>query len=43
MPLAGRANAEMQKEIDEEPPEPLFPLSPIRQKEAIELLELFSY
>ncbi len=42
MPLAGRANAEMQKEMDEEPPEPLFPLSPIRQKEAVELLELFS-
>jgi hypothetical protein len=42
-PLAGRANAEMQKEMDEEPPEPLFPLSPIRQREAVELLELFSY
>lgn len=42
-PLASRANAEMQKEIDEEPPEPLFPLSPIRQREAVELLELFSY
>jgi len=43
MPLAGRANAELQKELDEEPPEPLFPLSPIRQREAVELLELFSY
>jgi hypothetical protein len=43
MPLAGLANAEMQKEMDEEPPEPLFPLSQIRQKEAVELLELFSY
>ena len=43
MPLASRANADMQKEMDEEPPEPLFPLSPIRQKEAVELLELFSY
>jgi len=43
MPLAGRANAEMQKEMDDEPPEPLFPLSQIRQKEAVELLELFSY
>jgi hypothetical protein len=43
LPLAGRANAEMQKEMDEEPPEPLFPLSQIRQKEAVELLELFNY
>jgi len=43
MPLTARANAEMQKEMDEEPPEPLFPLSPIRQKEAVELLELFSF
>jgi hypothetical protein len=41
-PLAGRANAEMQREVDEEPPEPVFPLSPVRQKEALELLELFS-
>lgn len=41
-PLAGRANAEMKREMDEEPPEPVFPLSPIRQKEAVELLELFS-
>jgi len=41
-PIAGRANAEMQREMDEEPPEPVFPLSPIRQKEALELLELFS-
>jgi hypothetical protein len=43
MPLAGRANAEMQKELDAEPPEPRFPLSQIQQKDAIELLELFSY
>jgi hypothetical protein len=43
MPLAGRANAEMQKELDAEPPEPIFPLSPIRQREAVEFLELFSY
>jgi len=42
MPLAGQANAEFQKEMDAEPPEPVFPLSPIRQKEAVELLELFS-
>lgn len=43
MPIAARANAEMQKEMDEEPPEPLFPLSPFQQKDAVELLELFSY
>lgn len=43
MPLAGRANAEMQRDLDAEPPEPLFPLSKTRQKEAVELLELFSY
>jgi hypothetical protein len=42
-PLAGRANLEMQKELDEEPPEPLFPLSKVREKEAVELLELFNY
>ena len=43
MPLASRANAEMQRELDAEPPEPLYPLSAIRQKEAVELLDLFSY
>ena len=41
-PLTGRANAELQREVDEEPPEPVFPLSPIRQKEAVQLLELFN-
>jgi hypothetical protein len=43
MPLAGRANAEMQKDLEAEPPEPLFPLSQTRQREAVKLLELFSY
>ncbi len=42
-PLASRANLEMQKELDEEPPAPLFPLSKVREKEAVELLELFNY
>jgi hypothetical protein len=42
LPIAKLANAEMQKELDDEPPEPLFPLSITRQKEAVELLELFN-
>ena len=43
LPIAKLANAEMQKEMDDEPPEPRFPLSSTRQKEAVELLELFPY
>jgi hypothetical protein len=43
LPIANRVNAELQKEMEEEPPEPAFPLSKTRQKEALELLELFSY
>jgi hypothetical protein len=43
VPLAGQANAEMQRDLDDEPPEPLFPLSQTRQKQAVDLLELFSY
>lgn len=43
LPLAGQANAEMQRELDDDPPEPLFPLSQTRQKQAVELLDLFSY
>lgn len=42
-PLAALANAEMQKDLDDEPLEPRFPLSITRQKEAVELLELFNY
>lgn len=37
--LAREANEVLQKELDEEPPEPVFPLSPTRQREAVELLE----
>jgi hypothetical protein len=43
LPIASRINAELQKEMDEEPPEPRFPLSKTRQKEAVELLDLFNY
>ena len=43
LPIANQVNAELQKELDDEPPEPLFPLSRTRQKEAVELLELFNY
>jgi len=43
LPIANQVNVELQKELDDEPPEPLFPLSRTRQKEAVELLELFSY
>lgn len=41
LPIAGRVNAELQKDLEDEPPEPLFPLSKTRQKDAVELLELF--
>jgi len=43
LPIASRVNAELQREMDEEPPEPRFPLSKTRQKEAVELLDLFNY
>jgi hypothetical protein len=43
MPLANRANLDLKKELDEEPPEPLFPLSKTREKDAVELLDLFNY
>jgi hypothetical protein len=43
LPIAKLANAELQKELDDEPPEPRFPLSSTRQKEAVELLDLFNY
>lgn len=42
LPIASRVNAELQKEMDEEPPEPIFPLSKTHQKEAVELLDLFN-
>jgi hypothetical protein len=42
LPIANQVNAELQKEIDEEPPEPHFPLSKTLQKEAVELLDLFN-
>jgi hypothetical protein len=41
--IVKRVNAELQSELDEEPPEPRFPLSTTRQKEATELLDLFNY
>ncbi len=37
--LAREANQALQKELDEEPPEPVYPLSPTRQREAVDLLE----
>jgi hypothetical protein len=43
LPIARLANSEIQKEMDEEPPEPRFPLSVTRQKEAVQLLELFDF
>lgn len=43
LPIAKLANSEMQKELDDEPPEPWFPLSSTRQKEAVETLELFPF
>jgi hypothetical protein len=43
LPMANQVNAELQKEMDEEPPQPLFPLSNARQKEAVEQLDLFDH
>lgn len=42
MPLAGRVNLEMKLESDE-PPEPVFPLSGRRQREAIQHMEFLSF
>lgn len=42
LPIANQVNAELHKEMDEEPPEPLFPLSKTRQKEAVEQMDLFN-
>ena len=43
LPIAGQINLELHKEVDAEPPEPLFPLSQTRQRDAVELLDLFNY
>ncbi len=37
--LARQANQALQKDLEEEPPEPVFPLSPTRRREAVDLLE----
>ena len=42
-PIANRVNLELHQEMDAEPPEPRFPLSQSRQKDAVELLDLFNY
>ena len=42
MPIAGRVNLEMRLE-GEEPPEPIFPLTGRRQREAIQQMELLSF
>jgi hypothetical protein len=43
LPIVNQVNLALQRELDAEPPEPLFPLSQARQKEAVELLDLFNY
>ncbi len=43
LPIAGRLNSELKKELEDEPPEPIFPLSERRRKEAIEQMELLSF
>jgi hypothetical protein len=43
LPILNKVNLELQKDMEAEPPEPLFPLSQARQKEAVELLDLFNY
>jgi len=35
LPIANQVNAEMKKDQEDEPPEPVFPLSAVRQSEAI--------
>jgi hypothetical protein len=42
-PISSRASAEMKLEDEEGPPEPVFPLSPRRQRDAIEHLELLNF
>ncbi|MEJ5360116.1 MAG: hypothetical protein WHT06_15760 [Desulfobacterales bacterium] len=37
--LARQANEALQRDLEEEPPEPVFPLSPTRRREAVDLLE----
>lgn len=37
--LARQANEALQRDLDEEPPEPVFPLSPTRRRDAVDLLE----
>lgn len=43
LPIAGRLNSELKKELEDEPPEPIFPLSERRRKEAIEHFELLNF
>lgn len=43
LPITARANAEMRLEEEEGPPEPIFPLTTRRQREAIEHLELLNF
>jgi len=35
LPIASQVNAEMKKDQEDEPPEPVFPLSAVRQSEAV--------
>ncbi|HSO63370.1 MAG TPA: hypothetical protein VLR50_20210 [Desulfobacterales bacterium] len=35
LPIANQVNAEMKKDEEDEPPEPVFPLSAVRQSEAV--------
>jgi hypothetical protein len=44
LPIANRVNAEMKKELEDEPPGPVFPLSAVRQSEAIrQQMEFLSF
>ena len=43
LPIASQVNVELHQEMEAEPPEPHFPLSQARQKDAVELLDLFNY
>lgn len=44
LPIANQVNAEMKQNLEDEPPEPIFPLSAVRQSEAIrQQMEFMSF
>ena len=43
LPIANQVNAEMKQNLEDEPPGPIFPLNAVRQSEAIQQMEFFSF